>query len=97
MKVAYGKNTPTSATDPKVVEVNELIKTSSAILRPGAYLVNSFPWLKFFSWYGRDLKLKFEGSKKLHTGNLNRVKEQMHNKEDIGPSFMKYIIAISMV
>ncbi|KAG1866061.1 cytochrome P450 [Suillus subluteus] len=94
MKVAYGKNTPTSATDPQVAEVNQLIRMTrrSKILRPGAYLVNSIPWLKYLPWYGRDLRLRFERSKKLYTDNLNRVKDQMHNNEDIGPSFTKYML-----
>ncbi|KAG1885123.1 cytochrome P450 [Suillus subluteus] len=72
MKVAYGKNTPTSATDPEIVEVNQLMKTGRAVQRR-AYL-------------------SFDRSKKLHTSDLNRVKEQMHNDEDIGPSFTKYML-----
>ncbi|KAG2335688.1 cytochrome P450, partial [Suillus weaverae] len=47
MKVAYGKNTPTYATDPNVVEVQQTIKMVAEILRPGAYLVDSIPWLKY--------------------------------------------------
>ncbi|KAG1776270.1 cytochrome P450 [Suillus placidus] len=60
MKVAYGKNTPTYATDPKVVQ------------------------LKYLPWYGRDLKL--------HTGQLEWVKEQMQSNEDISPSFTRYML-----
>ncbi|KAG1872488.1 cytochrome P450 [Suillus subalutaceus] len=92
MKIAYGKNTLTSATDPKILEVNQLVKTSRAVQHHDVYLVDSIPWLKYLPWYGRDLKLRFERSKKLHTGDLNRVKEQMHNDEDIGPSFTKYML-----
>ncbi|KAG1816780.1 cytochrome P450 [Suillus subaureus] len=92
MKVAYGKNTPTFATDPEMVEVNQFLKMARALQRPGAYLVDSIPWLKYFPWYGPDLKLNFERSKKLHTSDLNRVKEQMRNNEDIGPSFTKYML-----
>ncbi|KAG1736247.1 cytochrome P450 [Suillus lakei] len=91
MKVAYGKNTPTSATDPEVVEMRQIVGMVAGILRPGAYLVDSIPWLKYLPWYGRDLKLGFERGKKLNTGHLERVKEQMSN-EDIGPSFMKYML-----
>ncbi|KAG1776703.1 cytochrome P450 [Suillus placidus] len=94
MKVAYGKNTPTYATDPndpKVVEMRQTIKMFTAILRPGAYLVDSIPWLKYLPWYGRDLKLGFERMKKLHTSKLECVKEQMSN-EDIGPSFTRHML-----
>ncbi|KAG1736225.1 cytochrome P450 [Suillus lakei] len=94
MKVAYGKTTPTSATDPEVVEmlqVRQLLKMVVGTLPPSAYLVDSIPWLKYLPWYGRDLKLGFERRKKLDTGHLQRVKEQMSNA-DIGPSFMKHVL-----
>ncbi|KAG1728981.1 cytochrome P450 [Suillus paluster] len=92
-KVAYGSTTPFSATDPQVIEMHEIMKLVSKILRPDAYyLVESIPWLKHIPWYGRELKQGFEKSKKLHVGQLNRVREQMQRNEDIGPSFMKYML-----
>ncbi|KAG0697092.1 cytochrome P450 [Suillus ampliporus] len=92
MKVIYGKTTPTFATDPEVVEISQLIGMTSELIRPGAYLVDSIPWLKYLPWYGRDLRQGFERSKKLDIGHLNRVKEQMQNNVDIGPSFVKYAL-----
>ncbi|KAG1757058.1 cytochrome P450 [Suillus lakei] len=91
MKVAYGKTTPTSATDPEVVEIHQRVQKASVFLRPGAYLVDTIPWLKYLPWYGRDLKRGFERFKKLNIGQLNRVKEQMRDV-DVGPSFMKYML-----
>ncbi|KAG0696657.1 cytochrome P450 [Suillus ampliporus] len=95
MKVAYGKTAPTSATDPEVIEVCQLIEMTGEILRPGAYLVDSIPWLKYLPWYGRDLKRGFERVEKLNMGQLNRVKEQMQNNVDIGPSFAKHMLESS--
>ncbi|KAG0692614.1 cytochrome P450 [Suillus ampliporus] len=92
MKVAYGTKTPTSATDPDVIEINEIVRITGAVLRPGAYLVDTIPWLKYLPWYGRDLRRGFERSKKLNVGHLNRVKEQMQSNVDIGPSFAKYML-----
>jgi cytochrome P450 len=91
MQVAYGKNTPTTATDPEVVE---MIQTSQMVTktRPGAYLVDSIPWLKYIPWYGRDLKLGFERKKKIHIENMERVKEHMQSVEDMNPSFMKHML-----
>ncbi|KAG2125140.1 cytochrome P450 [Suillus clintonianus] len=97
MKVAYGKNTRTSATDPDVVEINSLIVLLSSIVRPGAYLVDSIPWLRYLPWYGRDLKRGFERIKKLNTGQLNRVKQQIQNDVDVGPSFVKYMLEHSQL
>ncbi|KAG1879600.1 cytochrome P450 [Suillus tomentosus] len=93
MKVAYGTTTPTSATDPLVKEMYQLMKVVSKLLRPDAYyLVDSIPWLKHIPWYGRELKRGFERSKRLHTGQLNRVKEQMQGDVDIGPSFTRFML-----
>ncbi|KAG2144723.1 cytochrome P450 [Suillus bovinus] len=93
MKVAYGTTTPTSATDPLVREMYQLMKVVSKLLRPDAYyLVDSIPWLKHIPWYGQELKQGFERSKRLHTGQLNRVKEQMRSNADIGPSFTRFML-----
>ncbi|KAG2118173.1 uncharacterized protein F5147DRAFT_566234, partial [Suillus discolor] len=89
MKVAYGTTTPTSATDPLVKEMYQLMKVVSKLLLPDAhYLVDSIPWLKHIHWYGRELKWGFERSKRLHTGQLNRVKDDV----DIGPSFTRFML-----
>ncbi|KAG2039358.1 cytochrome P450 [Suillus americanus] len=92
LKVTYGKNTPTSATDPEVIEGLQMMRMFVEMLRPGIYLVDSIPWLKYLPWYGRDLKLGFERRKKLNLGQLNRVREQMQSGMDIGPSFMKHML-----
>ncbi|KAG0692252.1 cytochrome P450 [Suillus ampliporus] len=47
MKVAYEKTAPTSATDPEVIELRQLIKMMREVTRRGAYLVDSIPWLKY--------------------------------------------------
>lgn len=63
MKVAYGTTTPTSATDPLVKEMYQLMKVVSKLLRPDAYyLVDSIPWLKHIPWYGRELKRGLRGA-----------------------------------
>jgi len=43
MKVAYGKDTHTSATDPDVKKVRQAVDRVREVLRPGAYLVDSIP------------------------------------------------------
>ncbi|KAG0700485.1 cytochrome P450 [Suillus ampliporus] len=97
MKVAYGKNTPTFATDPEIVEARQLVGTTRATFRPGAYLVDTIPWLKYVPWYGRDLKQSFERTTKLNDDRLNRVKEQMQSNVDIGPSFAKHMLESSHI
>ncbi|KAG2137952.1 cytochrome P450 [Suillus clintonianus] len=92
MKITYGKTTPTSASDPEVREVHRLFESFRTALRPGAYLVDSIPWLKYLPWYGLDLKRQFESTRKLYTNQLNRVKQQLQSNVDVGPSFAKYML-----
>ncbi|KAG2135175.1 cytochrome P450 [Suillus clintonianus] len=77
IKKTYGKTTPTSASDTEVREVHRLFESFRTALRPGAYLVDSIPWLKYLPWYGLDLKRQFESTRKLYTNQLNRVKQQL--------------------
>jgi cytochrome P450 len=90
MKVAYGKTTPTSASDPEIGEARQVVRSVRTVLRHGNYLVNSIPWLKYLPWYAPELKDQFERTTRLHTNQLNRVKLHMQRNEDIGPSFAKH-------
>jgi hypothetical protein len=77
MKIAYGKTTPTSATDPEIREVRELSRRIRPILRRGYYLMDLMPWLKYLPGYAPELKDQFKRTKGFYTGQLNRVKLQM--------------------
>ncbi|KAG2358570.1 cytochrome P450 [Suillus spraguei] len=89
MKVIYGKTAPTLATDPEIREARQLTETFRAVLYHGNY---SMPWLKYLPWYTQELKDGFERTRRLHTGQLNRVRQQLQSNEDISPSFAKYIL-----
>ncbi|KAG0699188.1 cytochrome P450 [Suillus ampliporus] len=90
MKVAYGETTPTSANEVETIREHfQLLRTA---VRPGGYLVDSIPWLKYLPWYGQELKHGFERNQQLFTYRLNHVRQQMQSKEDIGPSFVKDVL-----
>ncbi|KAG1805310.1 cytochrome P450 [Suillus subaureus] len=77
MKTAYGKSTPTSATDPEVVEIKQRIKMSRIIMRPGTYL--EFENTKKLN-AGQLNRVKEQMS----------IVQQ--SDKDIGPSFAKYML-----
>jgi cytochrome P450 len=91
-KVAYGRTTPTSATDPEARLIRENFQLLRKTLRPGAYLVDMIPWLKYLPWYAQELKRGFERNRQLNTDQLNRVKRQIQSNVDIGPSFVKHML-----
>ncbi|KAG1723925.1 cytochrome P450 [Suillus paluster] len=90
-KIAYGKDTPTAATDNEVKESRQFLRIFRVAIQPGTYLVDAIPWLKYLPWYGKELKRGFEMSRQLYTNQLNRVKQQIGNP-DIGPSFGRYML-----
>ncbi|KAG2108927.1 cytochrome P450 [Suillus discolor] len=92
LKVAYGKNTHTSATDPEVKEIRQSAAMFNTVMRPGAYWVDTIPWLRNLPWYGRKLKRDFENSQKIFSGQMNRLKQQLQSNVDAGPSFGRYVL-----
>ncbi|OJA14179.1 hypothetical protein AZE42_11889 [Rhizopogon vesiculosus] len=92
VKFTYGRDAPTSATDPDVIEARQSVERVLKAMRPGAYLVDSIPWLKYLPWHGRESKRGFESSKRLYIRQLNYVKQQIQSNIDIGPSFAKHVL-----
>jgi len=77
MKIAYGKNTPTAATDPEVIETLRGVALVRKTLRSSPHLVEWIPWLKYIPWYGQELKSGYKSGVRLNTGHLNRVRQEM--------------------
>ena len=48
-------------------------------MRPGAYLVDRFHWLKHVPGYGRHLRGYYETDLKFYRGQLSRVERAMVN------------------
>ncbi|KAG2137958.1 cytochrome P450 [Suillus clintonianus] len=91
IKITYGETTPASTIDIEVKEMRQFLDTFRLALRPGAYLVDLIPWLKYLPGYGRNLRREFERTRKLYTTQLNRVKQHVNDVE-VGPSFGKYML-----
>ncbi|KAF9222630.1 cytochrome P450 [Gyrodon lividus] len=91
LKVAYGKSTPTHATDPDILEVRKSLDRFRIALQPGSYLVDIFPFLKYLPWYGRELRKGLLEDCSLFRRQLDAVKRDM-NSPDAGPSFGKFLL-----
>jgi hypothetical protein len=59
-------------------------------LRPGAYWVDTIPWLRYLPWYGRNFKREFESNRKLFASQMNRLKQQLVRVSDL-PVFACYL------
>ncbi|KAF9235335.1 cytochrome P450 [Melanogaster broomeanus] len=91
LRVTYGKSTPTSNDDPEVVRIHQNSKDILTAARPGAYLVDIFPILKYVPGYGRDLRKLHESELVLFRGLLGRVEEEV-SRNEASPSFSKTLL-----
>ncbi|OSX61654.1 hypothetical protein POSPLADRAFT_1046942 [Postia placenta MAD-698-R-SB12] len=91
MSVAYGKTTPTSYSDPEVLQINKSLARLGAALKPGAYLVDTYPILKYCPGYASHLRRYREEELALITKQANAVRELLA-KGEAPPSFTAYLI-----
>jgi hypothetical protein len=77
MTFTYGKTTPTSYTDPEVVAINKTISRFGRAMKPGAYLVDTYPILRFVPGYLSQLKVWHKEELALFNGQLDAVRRQM--------------------
>jgi len=92
LKLTYGRNTNTDASHPDVLELRRSLRRFATIFRPGFYLVDSLPWLKYLPWYGRDLRRGFIEDRSFFRRLLDAVKSEMSDPNS-GPSFVKFLLA----
>lgn len=77
MTITYGKTTPTAYSDPEVQEVQECLSFIGIAMRPGAYLVDSFPILKCLPGYTSELKARHRRELSLFRRQLDGVRKKM--------------------
>ncbi|KAG1747424.1 cytochrome P450 [Suillus lakei] len=87
-KIAFGK----SAADDEIAGGHEFLATLFAVARPGVYLVDSFPWLKYLPGYAKELRQQFETNRKLFLGQLDTVRQRLKGNVDPGPSFGRHLL-----
>ncbi|KAH7922200.1 cytochrome P450 [Leucogyrophana mollusca] len=91
LRVTYGKTTPTATTDPEVKQIHKVLQNFQMAFRPGAYLVDRIPILKYLPGYANHLKRWREEEVRLFTHQLNRVRTDMRGGQ-AGPSFTRYLL-----
>ncbi|KAG2140708.1 cytochrome P450 [Suillus cothurnatus] len=98
MSFTYGKTTPTSYTDPEVVAVNKSLAHFGRAMKPGAYLVDTYPILRFVPGYPSQLRV-WHQELALFNGQLDAVQRQMMSslttvelEGTARPSFGRFIL-----
>ncbi|KAG1778790.1 cytochrome P450 [Suillus placidus] len=55
LRVTYGKSAPTANADPELVRIRRVVEHFQVAVRPGAYLVDRVPLLRYLPGYGKQL------------------------------------------
>lgn len=77
MSITYGKTTPTSYSDPEVKQINLGLKRLGNAVRPGAYLVDSYPFLKYIPFFTSELRRFHREELALYRSQLQGVKTRL--------------------
>ncbi|KAI0770000.1 cytochrome P450 [Fomes fomentarius] len=91
MSLTYGKMTPTSYSDSEVLAINKCAARLGNALRPGAYLVDSYPFLKHIPVFTSKLRQYHEEELALFSNQVNTVKQRMV-KNEVNPCFVTYLL-----
>jgi hypothetical protein len=77
MTMTYGKSTPTAYTDYEVIQVNKGSRRLGMTMLPGAWLVDSYPILRYVPGYLNQLKQWHKEELQLYRGQIDVVKNEM--------------------
>jgi hypothetical protein len=75
--VTYGTSVPTANADPELVRVRRVVEHFQVTVRPGAYLVDRVPLLRYLPGYGKQLYEWHREELELFRHQLKRVKSEM--------------------
>ncbi|KAG1809606.1 cytochrome P450 [Suillus subaureus] len=91
LRVTYGKSTPTAYNDPEVIRIYKVLDHFDIVMRPGAYLVDRVPLLRYLPGYGKQLTEWHNEELSLYSHQLGRVKSEIEQNK-AGPSFTKTLL-----
>ncbi|GLB42606.1 putative cytochrome p450 [Lyophyllum shimeji] len=91
MALAYGK-TSVKHDDPDLAAINRCLHRLGLAVRPGAWKVDVFPFLRYVPGYLDELKEGHKEELNLFRRSLAHVKGQMERNEPASDSFAKYLL-----
>ncbi|KAF9233850.1 cytochrome P450 [Melanogaster broomeanus] len=91
LRLSYGKSTPISRNDPEVVRGYKVIENVKEVMRPGAYLVDQIPMLRYLPGYGKKINEYHQYEIRLFRDQINRVRDEVA-QNNAGPSFAKSLL-----
>lgn len=77
LRITYGKSTPTETNAPEIVIIHKMLKRFQTIMRPGALLIEKFPFLKYVPFYTSEIESWRQEEFKLFHDQLARVAREL--------------------
>jgi len=77
MGITYGRPSPSQKADRDLELMYQSIFELGQALRPGAWLVDHIPWLKYLPLYGRILRKQHKEELALFTRQMQKVRDDM--------------------
>ncbi|KAF9006236.1 cytochrome P450, partial [Hymenopellis radicata] len=91
LTLSHAISSPTFS-DPEVQGMFRLGARFGKVLKPGAYLVDAIPVLKYLPGYLKDVRGYFKEEHALFKGMMDRVRARMDQEDDVPPCFAKYLL-----
>ncbi|KAH9474283.1 Cytochrome P450 monooxygenase 64 [Psilocybe cubensis] len=91
MEIAYGKQ-PKLYTDPEILAINQCSRTFGLNLRPGLWMVDAYPILRYIPGYLKELQDAHVSELALFKRLLYEVQTKMKSKADLPASFSRYLL-----
>ncbi|KAK0215201.1 cytochrome P450 [Armillaria nabsnona] len=89
LSLAYGRTGSVTVNEPEIVAIGRSLKRVGSAVRPAAYMVDEYPFLRYLPFYRRELR-------SWHDDELSLYRKQIAGVEDITdtiqPCFAKYLL-----
>ncbi|KAG1907325.1 cytochrome P450 [Suillus fuscotomentosus] len=91
LRVTYGKSAPTAIANPEFVRLCRVVDNFQSVIRPGAYLVDRVPLLRYLPGYGKQIYKWHNEELELFRYHLRRVKSEV-DQTQADPSLTKALL-----
>ena len=89
MTVTYGKTTPTSYADVEVQEIERGLRRLGRALIPGAYLVDTYPFLRYIPGFTSKLERYHKEEIGLYRSQVEEVKQRQVRRRGANVKFVR--------
>ncbi|KAK0199583.1 cytochrome P450 [Desarmillaria ectypa] len=91
LSLAYGRMGSVDVSDSEIVAIRRSLKRVGAAVRPGAYMVDEYPFLRYLPFYRPELRSWHAEELSLYRNQVAGVKDNMVS-DTVQPCFSKYLL-----